>query len=58
MFYLLPHKVGMQYWNLLAKLHKIEKRPMLYNGVFGCHGNTCCVILIGDFFFMIHSIVQ
>ena len=23
---------------------------MFYNGVFGCHGNTCYVILIGAFF--------
>ena len=23
---------------------------MLYNGVFGCHGNTCYVIFIGAFF--------
>ena len=28
---------------------------MLYNGVFGCHGNTCYVNLIGAFFCMIHS---
>ena len=28
---------------------------MLY-GVFGCHGNTCYVILIGSFFCMMHSI--
>ena len=26
---------------------KFWKRPMLYNGVFGCHGNTCYVIFIG-----------
>ena len=32
------------------------KRPMLYNGVFGCHGNTCYVILIGAILCMIHSI--
>ena len=29
---------------------KFEKRPMLYNGVFGCHGNMYYVILIGSFF--------
>ena len=29
---------------------------MLYNGVFGCHGNTCYVILIGAIFYMIYSI--
>ena len=25
---------------------------MLYNGVFGCHGNTCYVIFIGAIFDM------
>ena len=25
---------------------------MLYNGVFGCHGNTCYVIFIGAIFFI------
>ena len=29
---------------------------MLYNGVFGCHANTCYVILIGAIFDMLHSI--
>ena len=29
---------------------------MLYNGVFGCHGNTCYVIFIGAIFYMIYSI--
>ena len=29
---------------------------MLYNEVFGCHGNTCYVILIDVYFCMIHSI--
>ena len=29
---------------------------MLYNGVFGCHGNTCYVIFIGAIFYMLHSI--
>ena len=28
---------------------------MLYNGVFGCHGNTCYVIFIGAIFYMICS---
>ena len=28
---------------------------MLYNGVFGCHGNTCYVIFIGAIFYMIYS---
>ena len=32
-----------------------EKRLMLYNGVFGCHGNTCYVIFIGAIFYMIYS---
>ena len=31
---------------------------MLYNGVFGCHGNTCYVIFIGAIFYMIYRIVQ
>ena len=35
----------------LTKFNKI-KRPMLYNGVFGCHGNTCYVIFIAAFFFI------
>ena len=26
---------------------------MLYNGVFGGHGNTCYVIFIGAFFYVI-----
>ena len=29
---------------------------MLYNGVFGCHGNTCYVIFIGANFYMKHNI--
>ena len=29
---------------------------MLYNGVFGCHGNTCYVIVIGAIFYMLYSI--
>ena len=28
---------------------------MLYNGVFGCHGNTCYVIFVGAIFYMIYS---
>ena len=31
---------------------------MLYNGVFGCHGNTCYVIFIGAIFYMIYSTGQ
>ena len=30
----------------------------LYNVVFGCHGNTCYVIVIGAFFYMIYSTGQ
>ena len=29
---------------------------MLYNGVFGCHGNTCYVIFIGAILYMLYSI--
>ena len=29
---------------------------MLYNGVFGCHGNTCYVIFIGAIFYVLYSI--
>ena len=31
---------------------------MLYNVVFGCHGNTCYVIVIGAVFYMIYSTGQ
>ena len=31
---------------------------MLYNGVFGCHGNTCYDIFIGAIFYMIYSTGQ
>ena len=31
---------------------------MLYNGVFGCHGNTCYVIFIGAILYMLYSIGQ
>ena len=31
---------------------------MLYNGVFGCHGNTCYVIFIGAIFYIIYSTGQ
>ena len=31
---------------------------MLYNGVFGCHGNTCYVIFIGAILYMIYSTGQ
>ena len=29
---------------------------MLYNEVFGCHGNTCYVIFIDAIFYMLYSI--
>ena len=29
---------------------------MLYNGVFGCHGNTCYIIFIGAILYMFYSI--
>ena len=29
---------------------------MLYNGVFGCHGNTCTLFLLVQFFCMLYSI--
>ena len=29
---------------------------MFYNGIFGCHGNICYVILINAFFCKVHSI--
>ena len=29
---------------------------MLYNGVFGCHRNTCYVIFIGAILYMLYSI--
>ena len=29
---------------------------MLYNGVFGCHGNACYVIFIGAILYMLYSI--
>ena len=31
---------------------------MLYNGVFGCHGNTCHVICIGAICYIIYSTGQ
>ena len=29
---------------------------MIYNGVFGCHENTCYVIVIGAIFYMLYNI--
>ena len=40
----------------MAAVKVLKKCPMVYNGVFGCHGNTCCAICIGAFFSMIYSI--
>ena len=31
---------------------------MLYNGVFGCHGNTCYVIFIGAILYMLYNTGQ
>ena len=31
---------------------------MLYNGVFGFHGNTCYVIFNGAIFYIVYSIGQ
>ena len=33
-----------------------EKRPMLYNGVFGYHGNTCYAIFIGAILYVLYRI--
>ena len=48
----------------LTKLKNMQKSYVLfyvtwilYNWVFGCHGNTCYVIFIGAFFCMIHLIL-
>ena len=43
------------YLHYLRRIKKyiFEKRPMLYNGIFGCHGNICYVILSNAF---LHSI--
>ena len=30
-------------------MKSFEKRPMHYNGIFGCHGHICDVILINAF---------
>ena len=47
-------QISDRYLHYLCKLCKIkkislEKRLMLYNGIFGCHGNICYVILINAF---------
>ena len=53
---------GRQSW-LLSNMNAVcvycvdnPQRPMLYNGVFGCHGNMCYVIFIGAILYMIHII--
>ena len=68
MLYWLSHKVGMKYWILLAKCHRnksrinymapvsLEKRPILYNGIFRCHGNLCNVTFIEVCFCNVHII--
>ena len=35
-------------------MFKFKKHPVLYNGVFGCYGNTCHVIWMCAFFRMLH----
>ena len=37
---------------LRGKKVKDMKNALLYNGIFGYHGNICYVILINDFFAM------
>ena len=37
---------------------KFEKRPMLYNWIYGCHGSMCYVIVINVCFCNVHSIIQ
>ena len=64
--YFWSHALGIVHWNLYknpssmngwyATVNVLKKRPMLYNGVFGCHGNTCYVILIGTILYMLYSI--
>ena len=36
--------------DMLHAVKVLKKKTMLYNGVFGCHGNTCYVILLVQFF--------
>ena len=40
---------------LRKKNYSFEKRPMLYNGIFGCNENICNVILINGLFCKVHS---
>ena len=47
---------SVQYEWVICCGYSFDKRPMLYNGVFGCHGNTCYVIFIGAIFYMFYSI--
>ena len=42
---------------LFAEIQNVnETRPMLYNGICGCHGNICYVILINASFCKVHNI--
>ena len=36
---------------------KFDKRPMLYNGIFRCHGNICYVTFIDVCFCNVHFLV-
>ena len=45
-----PCEEFVQYELVICRGYSFEKRSMLYNGKFGCHGNTCYVILIGAVF--------
>ena len=47
---------SVQYEWVICCGESFDKRPMLYNGVFGCHGNTYYVIFIGAIFYMFYSI--
>ena len=47
---------SVQYEWVICCGKSFDKRPMLYNGVFGCQGNTCYVIFIGAIFYMLYSI--
>ena len=42
--------VFLHFYNLWPWVSGFEKRPLLCNGVFGCHGNIYYVILIGAVF--------
>ena len=46
-------KISERYLHYLWKYNmlKLWKRPYIYNGVFGCHGNTCYIIFYQWFVF-------